>query len=259
MGLFFTDDRYGTLHNEPKHMNIPSIRSLPLNEKLVLLRADFNVPLGQDGNILDDSRIVETLPTIQHALEQGAKLVITSHLGRPKGTAVPSLSLEPVGARLAKLLNSDVLFAHSCLGDGPKKLIGDLRPGQVILLENTRFHPEEEANDPRFSEALSKNIDVYINDAFGTLHRAHASTAGVAQYVTEKAMGLLVEKELSVLTKLRENPDPPFIVCLGGCQGFGQNWRHQRPSSTGRWLFNWWSHGLHLFKSQGPRDWRKFL
>lgn len=199
-------------------MPIKYIDELSLAGKRVFIRVDFNVPL--DGKkVTDDTRIREALPTLQLALKQGAKLVLGSHLGRPKGVT-PSLSLEPAAARLTELLGGkhEVLLADDCIGDGVKKLARELKEGQVLMLENLRFHKEEEANDEAFSRELATLCDVYVNDAFGTAHRAHASTAGMVPFVKEKAAGLLIKKELEHLGPVLKNPQKPFVAILGGAK-----------------------------------------
>jgi phosphoglycerate kinase len=200
-------------------MAIKIINELPIAGKRVFIRVDFNVPLDkQTGKVTDDNRIMASLPTIKYALEQKAKVVLASHLGRPKGKRAPEFSLLPVAERLRDLLAQDVLFPEDCIGDGVKKNALDLPEGGVMLLENLRFHPEEEANDPQFSEKLAALCDVYINDAFGTAHRAHASTEGITHYVAEKGAGFLMEKELKFLGRLLADPARPFIAILGGAK-----------------------------------------
>jgi phosphoglycerate kinase len=177
------------------------------------------VPLDKETReVTDDSRIKAALPTIRHAIEQKAKVVLASHLGRPKGKKDPSLSLYPVAERLRDLLDQEVVFPDDCVGDGVRKNVQDLSEGGVILLENLRFHQEEKNNDSVFAQKLASLCDVYINDAFGTAHRAHASTAGIAAHVSEKAAGFLMEKELAYLGKLLEEPERPFIAILGGAK-----------------------------------------
>ena len=196
-----------------------SLRELDVNHRTVLVRVDFNVPTEEkDGRvrITDDTRIQETVPTIQYLLGRGAKVVLMAHFGRPKGKPVPKYSLEPVAERLAELLEVPVQFSSECTGTAVEKRVDALKPGDVLLLENMRFHAEEEANDPAFSQALARLGDVYVNDAFGAAHRAHASTAGIAAYVTESAMGLLMEKELKYLQEELASPAHPFVVVLGG-------------------------------------------
>lgn len=195
-----------------------TIDELTLDEKRVLIRVDYNVPLDDEGNVVDDTRIRASLPTLRYAMEAGARLVLASHLGRPRGQVVPELTLEPAGARLAELLNTEVIFADDCIGDGPRKLVSDLRDGGIVLLENTRFHAGEEANDEEFSHAMASLADAYVNDAFGTLHRAHASTAGVPALMKDKAAGFLVKKETEILSQLRTGAERPFVVVLGGAK-----------------------------------------
>ncbi len=197
---------------------IPSIEQLQLSGKRVFIRVDFNVPFGGEGKVADDTRIRASLPTIKHVIAAGGKVILASHLGRPNGQVNPKYSLLPVADRLSELLEGEVLFPEDCIGNAAKKLIGEMREGQVLLLENLRFHPGEEANDPIFSEKLASLAEVYVNDAFGTLHRAHASTVGMVPLVPEKAAGLLVEKEVEFLGKLLHEPEKPFWVILGGAK-----------------------------------------
>ena len=192
-----------------------SIRDLDLKNKTVFIRVDFNVPL-EDGKITSDKRIKASLPTIQYALEQGAGLVLASHLGRPKGKRNPEMSLGPVAARLSELLGRPVIMAPDCIGPD----VTNMRPapGGILLLENLRFHAEEEANEAGFARQLAEICDVYVNDAFGTAHRAHASTVGMIQFVPQAAAGLLMDKELEYLTKVTQTPDRPCIAILGGAK-----------------------------------------
>jgi phosphoglycerate kinase len=187
--------------------------------KRVFIRVDFNVPLDEQRRVTDDTRIREALPTIQHVLAAGGKVILGSHLGRPKG-ADASLSLEPVAQKLSDLLgrNAEVVLADDCVGDGVRKLARELRPGQLLLLENLRFHKEEEGNDEAFARELASLADVYVNDAFGTAHRAHASTAGMVPFVKEKAAGFLMRKELQYLGKVIREPERPFVAILGGAK-----------------------------------------
>lgn len=194
---------------------------MELAGKAVFMRLDFNVPLSEPDaqghrKIEDDSRIQEALPTIKHAIEKGAKVVLASHLGRPDGKRKPEFSLEPVAGHLAGLLGQEVTLADDCVGDGIQMMIQSMKRGQVLLLENLRFHAGEEANDPEFTRQLSKLGEVYVTDAFGTAHRKHASTYGVPSILANKGMGLLIEKELKFLEKLTNSPAKPFYAILGG-------------------------------------------
>jgi phosphoglycerate kinase len=194
-----------------------SIRDLDLANKVVFIRVDFNVPLASGGQeITSDKRIKASLPTIQYVLEQGAGLVLASHLGRPKGKINPEMSLKPIAKRLEELLGRPVKMAPDCVG--PEVEAMRPKPGEVVLLENLRFHPEEEKNDPEFSKKLAALADLYCNDAFGTAHRAHASTVGIIQYMPKAAAGLLMDKELEWLGKATQNPDRPCIAILGGAK-----------------------------------------
>ncbi|MCS7041357.1 MAG: phosphoglycerate kinase [Bryobacteraceae bacterium] len=194
-----------------------SIRDLDLKGKRIFMRVDFNVPLAPGGQeITSDKRIRAALPTIQYALEQGAALVLASHLGRPKGKPNPEMSLKPVAQRLSELLGRPVAMAPDCIGEEVEKMLP--KPGEVLLLENLRFHPEEEKNDPEFSKALARLGDVYVNDAFGTAHRAHASTVGIIEFLKPAAAGLLMEKELEYLEKCTKNPERPCVGILGGAK-----------------------------------------
>jgi phosphoglycerate kinase len=206
-----------------------SIRDLDLAHKHVFMRVDFNVPLTEDGSeITDDTRIKETLPSIEYALRHKAKLILASHLGRPKGKVNPKYSLRPVVDRLRTLLDhamgskTNVAFSPDCVGDTAKELARQLESGQVLLLENLRFHAEEEANDPEFAKKLAALCDVYVNDAFGSAHRAHASTEGITHFVKQSAAGLLMEKELTYLGKALENPARPFVAIIGGSKISGK-------------------------------------
>ena len=194
-----------------------SIHDLDLKGKRVFIRVDFNVPLAPGGQeITSDKRILASLPTIQYALEKGAGLVLASHLGRPKGKPNPEMSLKPVAIRLAELLGKPVSFAPDCIGPEVEAMLP--APGEILLLENLRYHAEEEANDPAFSEKLAKLCDVYVNDAFGTAHRAHASTVGMIRYVKQAADGLLMDQELRYLTMATSNPARPCVAILGGAK-----------------------------------------
>jgi phosphoglycerate kinase len=195
-----------------------SIRDVDLKGKVVFMRVDFNVPLNDQGEITDDTRIRASLPSIQLALDRGAKLVLASHLGRPKGKVNPKMCLRPAAERLAALLNKPVRFAIDCVGPEADKNVAELKEGDVVLLENLRFHNEEEANDPEFAKQLAGKAEVYINDAFGSAHRAHASTEGIAHHVPVKAAGLLMEKELEYLGKALGNPQHPYVAIVGGAK-----------------------------------------
>lgn len=194
-----------------------SIRDLDLKDKRVLMRVDFNVPMDKDGNIIDDTKMVGAMPTIDFILAQGASLVLMSHLGRPNGKPDQEFSLKPVGVHLGELLHKKVQMAPDCIGPEVEEMASKLAPGEVLMLENVRFHPGEEKNDPEFSGQLAKLGDVYINDAFGTAHRAHASTTGVAQFLPAYA-GLLLEKEVNMLRQVMENPQSPRMAILGGAK-----------------------------------------
>jgi len=194
------------------------VKDLDLKGKRVFVRVDFNVPI-KNGTIGDDTRIRASLPTIKYALEQGATVILASHLGRPKGKANPEYSLKPVAARLSELLGRPVEFAEDCVGPAAAAAIERAsRGGKIVLLENLRFHPEEEKNDPAFARQLAELADVYVNDAFGSAHRAHASTEGIVHYVKEAAAGLLMAAEVQYLGKILESPDRPFVAVLGGAK-----------------------------------------
>lgn len=201
-----------------------SIKDLDVTNKRVFTRVDFNVPLDDSGHITDDTRIRETLPTIEYALRHKARLILASHLGRPKGKPDPKYSLKPVAERLRMLLDErigrgcNVGFSPDCVGPEATELAGKLEAGQTLLLENLRFHPEEEANDEKFARALAKLADFYVNDAFGAAHRAHASTVGITKFVPKAAAGLLMLKELDYLGRVLASPPRPFVAILGGAK-----------------------------------------
>ncbi|HET90813.1 MAG TPA: phosphoglycerate kinase [Chloroflexi bacterium] len=197
-------------------MNKKTVRDVAVRDKRVLVRVDFNVPL-KEGAVADDTRIRAALPTLNYLLEHGAALILCSHLGRPKGKAVPELTMDPVAARLADLLKRPVIKLDDCVGPEVEQAAQKMRPGDVILLENTRFHPEEKANDPDFARRMASLAELYVNDAFGAAHRAHASTVGVAQYLPTVG-GFLMEKELEFLGKAVEEPEHPYIAILGGAK-----------------------------------------
>ena len=195
-----------------------TIEDINVTGKKVLVRVDFNVPLTEDGQVSDDKRIVAALPTIRYLLDHNAKVILCSHLGRPKGKPDPKFSLAPVGARLSELLpDTKIWCAEDTIGESAKAAIDDMKDGEIVLLENVRFYKEETDNDPEFAKALASLADIYVSDAFGTVHRAHASTAGVAAYLPAVA-GFLIGKELGVMGKALENPERPFVAILGGAK-----------------------------------------
>ena len=201
-----------------------SIRDLPLNGHRVFMRVDFNVPLDDSGRVMDDTRVRETLPSVEYALRHGARLILASHLGRPKGKPNPKMSLKPVAERLRMLLDKELArgenvgFCPDCVGVEAEEMAGKLEKGQTLLLENLRFYAEEEKNDEKFSKQLAALADYYINDAFGTAHRAHASTVGMTKFMQKAAAGLLMEKELEYLGRALHNPERPFVAILGGAK-----------------------------------------
>ena len=198
-------------------MNKKTIRDIDLKNKKVLVRCDFNVPMDENKNITDNARIVAALPTIKYLLENNCAIILCSHLGRPKGEFKPEFSLKPVAKELSKLLNKEVIMANDVIGEDAKKKADELRNGEIMLLENVRFHREETDNDPEFSKQLASLAEIYVNDAFGAAHRAHSSTAGVAQYLPAVA-GFLIEKELKFLGNALNNPERPFVAILGGAK-----------------------------------------
>ena len=199
-------------------MNKLSIRDLDLKGKRVFMRVDYNVPLNDAGQITDDTRIQASLPTVQYALHRGARLILASHLGRPKGKPNPKMSLRPAAERLSKLLSKPVAFASDCVGAEVEKQAAALKDGEILLLENLRFHPEEEKNDPGFSRQLAALAELYVNDAFGSAHRAHASTEGITKFLSPAAAGMLMEKELEYLGKAVEHPERPYVAIVGGAK-----------------------------------------
>ncbi|MFO7623867.1 MAG: phosphoglycerate kinase [Anaerolineales bacterium] len=196
--------------------NKKTIKDIDMRGKRVLVRVDYNVPI-QDGSVGDDTRIRAAMPTVEYLLDQGAAVILCSHLGRPKGSPNPKYSLRPVATYLAELMGRPVAFAEDCVGPVAEAAANALQPGDVLLLENTRFHPEEEKNDPEMSRQLAGLADLYVNDAFGSAHRAHASTEGVARFLPAAA-GFLLEKEIRYLGQAIANPEPPFVAILGGAK-----------------------------------------
>jgi phosphoglycerate kinase len=195
-----------------------SIADIPLRGKRAFIRVDFNVPLDSQGHVTDDTRIRASLPTIQHAVAGGAKVILASHLGRPAGKTDPRYSLRPVAERLGALLNKGVMMADECVGPAVQALVAAMRNGDIVLLENLRFHSGEEKNDPTFAQQLAQLADVYVNDAFGTAHRAHASTEGMTKFVSVAVAGLLMQAELDHLGRLLSAPERPYIAILGGAK-----------------------------------------
>ncbi len=202
-------------------MDKMTIRDVDFRGKRTLVRVDFNVPL-KNGEVADDTRISAALPTLHVLIAAGARIILMSHLGRPKGKPDPAQSLKPVGTRLAALLGRPVAFADDCIGPAAEAAAGRLRDGEVLLLENLRFHAEEEKNDPEFARSLAKLADLYVNDAFGSAHRAHASTEGVTRFLKPCVAGLLMEKELDYLGRALESPERPFVAILGGAKISGK-------------------------------------
>jgi phosphoglycerate kinase len=203
-------------------MNKKTIDTVDLKEKRVLVRVDFNVPLDENLKITDDKRIVESLPTIKKIIANGGKAILMSHLGRPKGKVNPKYSLKPCAEKLSELLNKEVKIAHDCIGENVKVMVDSLNPGDVLILENLRFHEEEEKNDPEFAKKLAELGDIYVNDAFGSAHRAHASTEGVTKYISTSVAGYLMEKELNYLGKALSEPKRPYCAILGGAKISGK-------------------------------------
>lgn len=198
-------------------MNVNTVKDLDVKDKRVFVRVDFNVPLDENRNVTDDTRIRAALPTIKYLLDNGAKVILASHLGRPKGQVNEKYSLAPAAKRLEQLLGKPVAMAKDCIGENPRELVAGMKPGDVVLLENLRFHPEEEKNDPAFAKELAELADLYVNDAFGTAHRAHASTAGIADYLPAAA-GFLLEKEVNYLARAVSAPEKPFVAIIGGAK-----------------------------------------
>lgn len=203
-------------------MEFKSIDQLSLANKRVFIRVDFNVPTNEKGQVTDDTRLRASLPTIEFALNQGAKIILASHLGRPAGKVEPQYSLAPVAEKLSELIKKDVKLAPDCIGPEVEKLIASLKPGEIVLLENLRFHKEEEKNDPVFAEKLARLADIYVNDAFAVSHRAHASVEGITKFFTEKAAGFLMKEELNYLYKVMVAPARPLVAIIGGAKVSGK-------------------------------------
>ncbi|UCC66975.1 MAG: phosphoglycerate kinase, partial [Deltaproteobacteria bacterium] len=199
-------------------MAIKCIDEIEIGGKRLFIRVDFNVPLGDDGEVKDDTRIAAALPTIQYAIEKGAKIILASHLGRPTGRVVPEMSLAPVARRLSTLLGREVMMAPDCIGGEVEPLVTKMNDGEVLLLENLRFHPGETENDPEFARQLAGLADIYVNDAFGTAHRAHASTEGVAHHLEITVCGFLMKEEIEYLVHALASPQRPYIAILGGAK-----------------------------------------
>jgi phosphoglycerate kinase len=197
---------------------IRCIDEIEIAGKRLFIRVDFNVPLGDDGEVKDDTRIKAALPTIRYAVEKGARVIVASHLGRPKGKVMPELSLAPVARRLSSLLGKEVVMAPDCVGEQVRSLVEKLKAGEVLLLENLRFHAEETANDPEFSKQLAGLADIYVDDAFGAAHRAHASTEGIAHHLPVTVCGFLMKKEIEYLINALVAPERPFVAILGGAK-----------------------------------------
>ncbi len=203
-------------------MGFRKLQSLDVAGRRVFVRVDFNVPLGPDGKVSDDTRIVASLPTLRYLMEKGARLIVASHLGRPKGKRDPKQSMAPVRERLERLLRKPVRFSENLVGPDAERMSRELQNGDVFLLDNLRFDPREERNDPEFSQGLARLADLYVDDAFGAVHRAHASTAGMASHLPERAAGFLLDRELTALGKLLEGPARPFVAILGGAKISGK-------------------------------------
>jgi phosphoglycerate kinase len=203
-------------------MHTLTIDDVLLKGKKVLVRVDFNVPMTPDMKVADDKRIIESLPTIRRILSQGASVILMSHLGRPKGHPNPEFSLKPVADYLSTLINHPVQFAKDCIGPEVHQMVSALKPGDILMLENLRYHPEEEANDPDFAKELASLGDVYVNDAFGTAHRAHASTEGITHFLRPAVAGYLMKKEIEYLTSAVTNPARPYLAILGGAKISGK-------------------------------------
>ena len=227
-----------------------TVEDIDVAGKKVLVRCDFNVPLDENGNITDTKRIDEAMKTINYLVSHNAKVILCSHLGRPKGEVNMKYSLKPVAAYLSKKLGFDVKMASDVVGDSAKAIAADLKDGEVELLENVRFEKGETKNDPELAKAMASLAEIYVNDAFGTAHRAHASTAGVADYLPA-VCGYLIQKEISVMGTALSNPEAPLRRYPGRRQGFRQDRRYQQPAGKGRYPDHRRRHGLHLYERSG--------
>src|SRR3990170_3288203 len=225
IGIFWYYSNRTVIERRPKEggeMKIRTVDQLDLSGKRTLIRVDFNVPMDKAGNITDDTRVKAVLPTIRLSMEKWAKTILVSHLGRPKGKVVPEMSLSPVAKRLALLLGKEVRFVPDCVGEAAQKAVASMKPGDVLLLENVRFHPGEEKNDEAFGKQLAALCDAYVNDAFATAHRGHSSNVAVTRFVREKGAGLLMKNEIAYFEKALVSPARPLAAVFGGAKISGK-------------------------------------